>query len=99
MSNITERAQVVKAMDKMIYCINREDFMDAWFMSGVANGDNISNNTTAQEIIDMGYCDDKTFSELMTLFLKLMRKAGMSGGLFCDGIVSGHMETTWTEGA
>lgn len=91
------RADVVRAMDIMISCINDEDIIDAWLMVGVADSD-IREDTTNEEIIEMGYTSDKTFSELMTLFLKLMSRAGNDGGLFCDGIVSGHKVTSWTEG-
>jgi hypothetical protein len=91
------RADVVRAMDIMISCINDEDIMESWLMVGVADGD-IRTETTNEEIEELGYTDDKTFSELMTLFLKLMSRAGNDGGLFCDGIVSGHKVISWTEG-
>ena len=91
------RADVVRAMDIMVSTINYEDIIDTWLSLGVADCD-IKPETTNEEIEELGYTSDKTFSELMTLFLKLMTKAGVNGGLFCDGIVSGHKETKWTDG-
>ena len=91
-----KRADIVRAMDYMIYTINDEDIMESWFMVGVANGD-IKMDTTNEEIEQMGYTDDKTFEELLTLFLKLMYRVG-NDGLYFDGIVSGTREIKWTEG-
>lgn len=88
---------MIRAMDIMISTINFEDIIDTWLALGVADGD-ITSDTTDEEIDELGYTSDKTFSELMTLFLKLMSRAGNNGGLFCDGIVSGHKEITWTDG-
>jgi hypothetical protein len=96
MNNKT-RADVVRAMNTMVSCINYESIIDTWLALGVADGD-IKADTTNEEIEELGYTDDKTFSELMTLFLKLMSRAGNDGGLFCDGIVSGHKVISWTEG-
>ncbi len=91
-----KRADIVRAMDNMVYTINDEDIMESWFMVGVANGD-IKMDTTNEKIEQMGYTDDKTFEELLTLFLRLMYKAGKDG-LFFDGIMSGTREIKWTEG-
>lgn len=90
------RADIVRAMDLMVYTINDENIIDSWLMVGVADGD-IRKETTNEEIDEMGYTSDKNFSELMTVFLRLMNRAG-NGGLFFDGIVSGHKEIKWTEG-
>ena len=90
------RADIVRAMDNMVYTINDENIIESWLMVGVADGD-IKADTTNEEIEQMGYTEDKTFEELLTLFLKLMYRAGKDG-LFFDGIVSGHKEIEWTEG-
>ena len=90
------RADIVRAMDLMVYTINDENIIDSWLMVGVADGD-IRKETTNEEIDEMGYTSDKNFSELMTVFLRLMNRAE-NGGLFFDGIVSGHKEIKWTEG-
>lgn len=94
--NEIKRAETVRAMDRLVRCINYVDIIESWLSVGVADGD-IKEETTNEEIIELGYTSDETFSELMTLFLKLMNRAG-NGGLFCDGIVSGHKVVSWTEG-
>lgn len=89
--NKQERAEVVKSMETIARCINDEDLFERWLMCGVADGD-IKENTTLDEIIDMGYTDDETLRELMTRFLILMDVAWESGGLYCDGIVCRNKE-------
>lgn len=91
-----KRADIVRAMDNMVYTINDEDIVESWLMVGVADGD-IKTDTTNEEIEQMGYTDDKTFEELLTLFLKLMYRAG-NDGLYFDGIISGTRWIKWTEG-
>jgi hypothetical protein len=90
------RADVVRAMDIMVSTINDETIIDSWLMVGVADGD-ITSDTTNEEIEELGYTDDTTFAELLTLFLKLMNRAG-NDGLYFDSIVSGSKSITWSEG-
>lgn len=90
------RADVVRAMDIMVSIINDETIIESWLMVGVADGD-ITSETTNEEIDELGYTDDKTFMELMTLFLKLMNRAG-NDGLYFDKILSGSKSITWSEG-
>ena len=92
--NNNARAEVVRAMDTLIRCINNENYIDSWLSCGVADGD-IRKDTTNEEIAEMGYCDDDDFKALMTLFLKSMDKASRNGGLYCNGIVSGEKKTVW----
>ena len=90
--NIKERIEMVKAMDTIVRSINNEDYIDSWLMCGVADGD-ITPETT-DEYLEC-YCEDSTFKDLMTLFLKLMRRAGNNGGLYCDRIVSAERHDEW----
>ena len=90
------RADVVRAMEIMVSTINDETIIDSWLMVGVADGD-ITDTTTNEEIDELGYTEDKTFEELLTLFLKLMNKAG-NDGLYFDKILSGSKSITWSEG-
>ena len=92
--NLIERARIVKAMEVMIGSVNYEDLVDPWLMCGVADGD-IQGDTTLKEIVEMGYCEDQTFKDLMTLFSKIMFKASGNGGLYCDGIVSDTRYVEW----
>ena len=92
--NKTERAEVVKSMDIMVRCICNENIVYRWLMGGVADGD-IFSETPLEEIAEMGYCEDDTFKDLMTLFLKLMYKASGDGGIYTDGITSGQRCVEW----
>lgn len=83
--NLAERAEVVRAMETIARCVNDEDVFMYWLSMGVADGD-IDKETTDEDV--EYYCEDESFKELMTVFLKLMRRAGESGGLYADGIVS-----------
>ena len=94
MANMEERAKTVMAMERLARCINHEGIMESWYVVGVADGD-ITAETTPQDVIDLGYCEDDTFKDLMTLFLKLMRRAGINGGLYEGGIVSGVSHLEW----
>lgn len=91
--NLLKRAEIVKAMDTMARCINNEDVFEPWLMCGVADGD-IDCRTQLDEIVEMGYCEDDTFKDLMTLFLKLMNRASVDG-IYTDGIVSGTKYIEW----
>lgn len=90
-TNKNERAEVVKAMETIARCVNDEDVLESWLMCGVADGD-INEDTTADEIIEMGYTTDDTFKDVMSVFLRMMKNAWNSGGLYCDGVVSKSKE-------
>lgn len=87
--NRLKRAEVVKAMETLARCINDEDIFESWLMVGVADGD--IDSDTELEDVDGYYTEDKNFSELMDLFIRLMSRAKNDDtGLYCDGIVSGR---------
>lgn len=89
--NIHERAEVVRAMETIARCVNDEEVFEYWLMVGVADGD-IDELTTDEEIDEMGYITDSTLKDLMTRFLKLMKAAWKSGGLYCDRVCSEDAE-------
>ena len=91
-----ERAKTVMAMERIVRCINCESYIDSWLMCGVADGD-ITDDTTVEDVVQYydSYLEDAEFKDLMTLFLKLMRKAGTNGGLYEDGIVSAEAHLEW----
>lgn len=82
---LSRRAKVVRAMETLARCINDEDIFDSWLMLGVADGD--INGNEDDEDLDY-YCSDDNFAELMGLFLRLMKRAAKSGGLYEDEVVS-----------
>lgn len=83
--NKHDRAELVRAMDKLARAINDEDIFEYWLIDGVADGD-IDGTETDLEL--EYYTENKTFSELMNLFLSVMTRAKKSGGLYFDGIIS-----------
>lgn len=87
MVNYHVRAQMVRSMDTIARSVNDEELVVGfWFTYGVADGD-INDNTTDEEIVELGYCEDDTFGELMAKFLSLIRMA-KDESLYCDGITS-----------
>lgn len=82
-TDLRARAKVVRSMDIMARCINDENILMSWLMCGVADED-IKSDTTDDEIISMGYTHDNTFCELLSLFLRVMKRASEDGGLFVD---------------
>lgn len=85
--NLHERAETVRAMERLARCINDEEVFCSWLLCGVADGDIDGTETDA----DLEYyCEDDTFAELMELFLKLMTRARKSGGLYEDEVVSSN---------
>ena len=92
-----ERIKMIKAMEFLARQINNEDIFQRWLLLGVADGDIPYAQLEAQpddEInLDVYYADDSSFAEIMDLFLYIMSKAYKSGGLYCNGVVSGTPQT------
>lgn len=83
-----ERAQMVRAMETIMRNLNDEDILDSWLVIGVADGD-ITEDTTDEEL--EWYCEDKNFSELMDVFVRIMKRATKGDTravLYCDGIIN-----------
>lgn len=80
-----ERAEMIRAMEKIVRSVNNEEVFDLWLSMGVADGD--INGRETDEDLDF-YADDENFSELMELFLDVMKMAKEDGGLYFDGVVS-----------
>ena len=86
--DLNKRIEMVKAMETIMRSLNDEEIFEAWLMGGVADGD-IKEDTEDEDIAY--YCKDETFSELMNLFCRLMKRAtsnGVTGALYCNGICS-----------
>ena len=88
--NREERMKMVKAMEYIARQLNDEEIFESWLIDGVADGDIEYGDLSAEagEDIDW-YIEDQHFSDLMDTFLHLMKAAKKSGGLYCDGVVSG----------
>ena len=86
-----ERMKMVKAMEYIARQLNDEEIAEAWATNGVADGDIEYGDMSAEAGEDMDYyLEDQHFSDLMETFLHLMKAAKKSGGLYCDGVVSGE---------
>ena len=87
----TERIKMVKAMEFIARQVNDEAVFESWLLCGVPDGDIEYGDLAVLEddadLLEYELRDDD-FAELMTLFLRLMRRAEKSGGLYCDGVVS-----------
>lgn len=92
--NIKERKAVVLAMEILARNINDEEVFESWLSCGVADGDVnyehavIAVGDVAEEMIDEWYIEDDNFRDLMDTFLRCMRRATKSGGLYCDKITT-----------
>ena len=90
-ANLSERIKMVKAMEFICRQINDEDVLECWLVNGVADdeilyGELIVTTTVPDAAYYAEY--DERFADLMDTFLWVMKKAGKSGGLYCDGVVS-----------
>ena len=84
--DLHERAEMVRAMERITRSLNDEEIFEAWLIVGVADGD-IDGQETDEDL--EYYCEDENYADLMGLFLRLMRRAG-EGGLYSNGIISAH---------
>ena len=83
-----ERAEMVRAMERIARSVNDEVVFEYWLNFGVADGD-IDGSETDEDL--EYYCEDDNFSELMGCFITLLRRAssgGSYGALFYSGIIS-----------
>lgn len=93
-----DRIKMVKCMEYICRQINNEDILEAWLMSGVADGDIAYGDLSVPEMSDESVetndeafwyvIDDENFAELMACFLRRMVRAEKSGGLYCGGVLS-----------
>lgn len=68
------RAKLVIAMDEIARSLNDENILESWLMCGVADGD-IDENTSIEDVIEMGYTDDDTYPDIERCFLRCMSRA------------------------
>lgn len=81
------RRKMVLAMEFIARQINDEDVFEGWLMGGVADGDIEYGSFNINEVDDY-YLEDDNFRDLMDCFLRRMKRAYESGGLYCDNIVT-----------
>ena len=82
---------MVKAMEFIARSVNDEGVFEGWLVSGVADGDiqygDLTVNDGDAEDLEI-YLGDEEFADLMNTFLRVMKNAKRSGGLYCDDVVS-----------
>lgn len=86
--NRTERAKAVLAMEYLARQVNDEEVFEEWLLEGVADGDLEYGHFDVDDVDDY-YLEDGNFADLMRCFLRVMKGAYRSGGLYCDDVVSG----------
>lgn len=89
--NAKERKTMVMCMEFIARNINDEEVFYPWLECGVADGDILYDEIVevpdiAREKVDEWYIEDDNFRDLMDCFLRRMKYANKSGGLYCDGI-------------
>lgn len=92
LENLEERLQMVKCMEYIARQVNDESVFEGWLLNGVADGDipnwyDLTMRESEEEALEY-YTEPDVFADLMATFLRLMRRAEKSGGLYCGGIVS-----------
>lgn len=89
--NVKERKTMVMCMEFIARNINDEEVFESWLMGGVADGDIIYNEILdnieeTRDFVDEYYIEDDSFRDLMDCFLRRMKGAIKSGGLYCDNV-------------
>lgn len=87
--NKKERADMVRAMERIVRCVADEAVFWPWLSGGVADGD--IDGTESDEDLEWYYEDERTFADIMGLFLRIMKRACVkdeNGGLYCDYVSS-----------
>lgn len=91
--NAKERKTMVMCMEFISRNINDEEVFEGWLMNGVADGDIIydeiiDNIEETRDLVDEYYIENDSFRDLMDCFLRRMKGAIKSGGLYCDHITT-----------
>lgn len=84
--NLKERVSVIKAMDIIVRSLNDERDILWWLDSGVPDGE-INEETTDEELswlVD----DDESFADIMSTFVKIMRRQPVNGAMWVDNVLS-----------
>lgn len=87
-----ERLQMIKCMEYIARQVNDEQVFEGWLIGGVADGDienwsDLTVRESEEEALEF-YTEPEVFADLMGTFLRLMRRAEKSGGLYCGDVVS-----------
>ena len=84
--NLKERVSVIRAMDIIVHSLNDERDILWWLDSGVPDGE-INEETTDEELswlVD----DNESFADIMSTFVKIMRRQPVNGAMWVDNVLS-----------
>lgn len=84
--NLKERVSIIRAMDVIVRSLNDERDILWWFDSGVPDGE-INEETTDEELhwlVD----DDESFADIMSTFVKIMKRQPVNGAMWVDNVLS-----------
>lgn len=84
--NLKERVSVIRAMDTIIRSLNDERDILWWLGSGVPDGE-INEETTDEELYWL-VDDDESFADIMSTFIKIMRRQPINGAMCVDNVLS-----------
>lgn len=84
--NLKERVSVIRAMDTIIRSLNDERDILWWLDSGVPDGE-INEETTDEELYWL-VDDDESFADIMSTFIKIMRRQPVNGAMWVDNVLS-----------
>lgn len=84
--NLKERVSVIKAMDTIVRSLNDERDILWWLDSGVPDGE-INEETTDEELYWL-VDDDESFADIMSTFIKIMRRQPVNGAMWVDNVLS-----------
>ena len=84
---LIDRKKAIVCMEFIARQINDEDVFYYWLMNGVPDGDIEYGNLDISQVYSEDYMvSDEGFEEIMSCFLRRMKRAYDSGGLYCGGI-------------
>jgi hypothetical protein len=84
--NLKERVSVIRAMDTIVHSLNDERDVLWWLDSGVPDGE-INEETTDEELYWL-VDDDESFADIMSTFIKIMRRQPVNGAMWVDNVLS-----------
>lgn len=84
--NLKERVSVIRAMDTIVRGLNDEEYVAWWLEDGVPDGE-IDEGTADEELYWL-VDDDESFADIMSTFIKIMRRQPVHGAMWVDNVLS-----------
>ena len=84
--NLKERVSVIKAMDTIVRSLNDEEYVAWWLEDGVPDGE-IDEGTADEELYWL-VDDDESFADIMSTFIKIMKRQPVDGAMWVDNVLS-----------